>query len=222
MGFPVIKVMKTNTSNFDFYKNIGVDNLSELAHIGGFDSWKDMEIAYPHVKDGSSILELGAAYGRCLDYLLTQNYEGEITAIEQSPKFIEHLESAYRGKVDIIHGDFKSHLFNKRFDAILWMWSGILDFSEEEQQLAIEKLNSILNAKGVLIIDTPRIGFQTFAEHDNSQSLHHESPYGNLQCYIPSLKELDTLTKNAGFSTIEQVDYETATAKQRSLFIVKK
>lgn len=214
--------MQTNTKNFGFYKNIGVKNLSELAQIGGFDTWRDMQIAYPHIKNSSSILELGAAYGRCIDFLLNNKFEGKITAIEQSPEFIDHLKNTYNGKADIIHGDFKSHEFNTSFGTILWMWSGILDFSEEEQKEAIEKLHNLLEAGGTLIIDTPRIGFKTFAQHENSQSLHHDSPYGSLDCYIPSFEELDSLTKHAGFTSIEQKDYETATEKQRSLFVIKK
>jgi hypothetical protein len=58
-----------NEKNFAFYNTIGVDPLVELSIRGGFNTYKDLELIDPYIQPLDTVLELGAAYGRCLDYL---------------------------------------------------------------------------------------------------------------------------------------------------------
>lgn len=216
-------MIEHNKNNFKFYKNIGVENLRELSMIGGFDVCKDMDYSWPHIKDADRILELGAGSGRCVQYLLDKDYDGEIVAIEQSEDFYDFLEKNYKKKATLLHGDFMSYDFEGKFGAVLWMWSGILDFSEDEQLLSLQKINELLDDKGVLAIDTPRIGFKTFAQHElDKQHLHLETTFGDLHCFIPSKEDLETMSKKAGFSKLEAIDYNTATEKERTIYFIFK
>lgn len=212
---------ETNKNNFSFYKNIGVSNLKNLQEIGGFSSCNDMKIIWPFIKDASHILELGAGTGRCVEFLIENNFAGQITAIEQSEAFIEHLEKTYSKQATIISGDFKTYPFKDKFNAVLWMWSGILDFSEKEQFEAFEKVKAITTPDAVLTIDTPLIGFKTFAEHEDSQHLHLDSEYGSLDCFIPTPEDIKKLAEANGFSIIHQEDYSTSTDKKRTLFVLQ-
>lgn len=211
-----------NKNNFGFYKNVGVKGLQEFSDTGGFTSWADMEHAYPILRDTSSVLELGAGYGRCLEFLIKEGYQGKMYAVEQSEEFVAHLEETFSAEVEIIAGDFNEVKLPEAVDSVLWMWSGIIDFTEEEQQAMFNRLFGLLNRPGVLVVDAPRIGFKTFAQHDDAQHLHYESPYGDLKCYIPSRSDMDRMCKEAGFASVEQIDYDTSTERQRSLFAIHK
>ncbi len=212
-----------NKKNFKFYKNIGVENLRELSMIGGFDVCKDMDLSWPHIKGANRILELGAGTGRCIQYLLDKEFKGEIVAIEQSEDFFQYLRKNYGSKSTLIQGDFMEHQFEGKFDAVLWMWSGILDFSEEEQEAALRKIFDMLEDKGVLAIDTPRIGFKTFAQHQiDEQHLHLETTFGDLHCYIPSKSDLENMSNKVGFKSIESNDYDTSTDKERTIYFIFK
>ena len=71
-------------------------------------------------------------------------------------------------------------------------------------------------------MDLPRFGVQNFAHHTDKQHLHFESPYGNLDCFIPNLENIEKYAQNVGFKKVTIKDYKTATEKERSLYILFK
>lgn len=216
-----------NDLNLAFYEKLGVDPFKELAIKGGFHSYIDLELAFPYIKDSKTILELGAGYGRCLDFFLEKNFNGKLIAVELSKPLLSHLSVKYateiqENKIEVIAKDIKTISLSERADAALWMWSGIIDFAPEEQANAIKNIYDSLNPHGRLIIDIPRLGYQTYAQHIDSQHLRFDSPYGPLNCYIPSLKDIQMYCSFAGFSKIINLDYNTTTEKQRTLYILEK
>jgi len=211
-----------NDKNFDFYNKIGVDSLMELAIRGGFSTHRDLEVVEQFIKNEDSILELGAGYGRCLDYLLVKGHTGPITAIEQSQNLMNYLQKRYGQRVSIIKGDLKIVDAEIKVDVALWMWSGILDFSREEQLEVITKIFGWLNPGGRLIIDVPKIGFKTIADHTDEQHIKLHSPYGDMECYIPSHSDIEQYASNAGFINFDEIHYDTVTEKQRTIFVMKK
>jgi SAM-dependent methyltransferase len=211
-----------NDSNFNFYNNLGVEPFKKLAVIGGFNSYKDLELCYPYIKDAKSILELGAGYGRCLDFFIENNYKGKLIAVEQSPKLAAYLKSHYSSKAEILQEDIKSLRLNQKVDAALWMWSGIIDFSLAEQLTAVQKISSLISEKGKLIIDIPRLGYKTYATHENEQRLHLDSSYGTLDCYIPNETEMKEIGDKSGFKELKTMYYKTSTEKERTIYILSK
>ncbi|HXA00564.1 MAG TPA: class I SAM-dependent methyltransferase [Cytophagaceae bacterium] len=211
-----------NEKNFDFYRNLGVDPFKKLAVVGGFNSFTDLELTYPFVKHSESILELGAGYGRCLDFFIAKEYTGKLIAVEQSDPLVKYLKQHYSSRVEILQEDIKTLELKEKVDAALWMWSGIIDFSKEEQLNTTRHIVSLLNHSGRLVVDTPRIGFQTFATHSNDHTIHLDSSYGTLDCYIPDEKEMRELKEKLNMKQLDVIHYLTATDKQRTLYILTK
>jgi SAM-dependent methyltransferase len=214
--------MIMNNNNFNFYNNLGVDPFKKLAAIGGFSSYKDLELCYPYIKDAKSILELGAGYGRCLDFFIEKNYKGKLIAVEQSAPLIEYLKAHYSAKADILQEDIKDLKLDQKVDVALWMWSGVIDFAKEEQLTTIQKIASYLSPKGKLIIDIPKLGYKTYANHQDEQTLRLDSTYGTLECYIPNEKEMKEICEKSGFKELKTMHYSTSTEKERTLYILSK
>ncbi len=213
---------QVNRKNFDFYNNIGVDTFQSMAVQGGFNTYADLEIVYTNIHPGNSILEIGAGYGRCIDFLLQQQHKGAITAVEQSPILIRHLVQQYAGRVEIIEGDITDLRINSKADVILWMWSGILDFSKEEQAAVMMRLAGMLTLGGKVFIDVPRMGIQTIAEHTDQQHIQLTTAFGKVECYIPLSEEMHIYADSAGFVKVQETNYETSTEKKRTMYILEK
>lgn len=211
-----------NDKNLDFYNNIGVDPFKLMAEVGGFDSYVDLEFVYPYITNTKALLELGAGYGRCIDFLIKKKYEGKIFAIEYSPMLAMHLSDHYSKYAKILQQDIKKLKLPSQVDIALWMWSGFIDFTEKEQQHCINIIFDQLNNDGKLIMDLPKFGIQTFAQHADKQHIHYESPYGNLDCFIPNLENIEKYALVGGFKNVTMKDYKTATKKERSLYVLYK
>ncbi len=213
--------VENNKGNWDFYRNLPIAQFKRIAGDAGFDAHKDLTLVAPFIKAEDAILEIGAGYGRCLDFLLAQQHRGPITAIEQSPELIEALTKAYADKVKIIAGDIMAHEAPAAYDAALWLWSGIIDFKPEQQLWLLKHILTMLKSGGKLFIDIPREGVQTIAKHEgDGQHIHFETPFGTLNGYIPGTDELKAMAKAAGYAQVEAIPYATDTDKLRTMFIL--
>lgn len=212
----------TNNNNLRFYRNIDLNYFKMLAENGGFNLFTDLDLIYPYIENSESVLELGAGYGRCLEFLLQKKYQGKIFAVEQSPKLVRHLNYVYSNKVDIIHADIKSMVLPQKVDIALWMWSGMSDFSREEQQLCLRRIYDYLNPGGKVVIDIPKLGIKTFGIHQDDQNLVVVTPYGKMKCYIPNREDLESICQTTGYKILEDINYKTAKDKERSMYILEK
>lgn len=213
-----------NDNNLEFYSKMGVDPFKDLAVMGGFSTFIDLELIYPYIKFSNSILELGAGYGRCIDFFLQKKFSGDIIAIEQSPVLMTELKSKF-GKYDnvkLLQEDIKTLKLTEKVDAALWMWSGLIDFDKNQQYACLQKLYNMLNPEGTLVIDIPRIGFKTIAEHKDEQNLTFSTPYGTLHCYIPDVREMEEAKNKIGYKELRLMNYQTATQKERTIYMLVK
>jgi len=211
-----------NKKNFNFYNQIGIDTFQSLAKTGGFNTFVDLEIAYRYIQPSENIVEIGAGYGRCLDFLFEKKHQGKIVAVEQSAELCKHLREKYFNGVEVIEGDIYNISFDHQIDTALWMWSGIIDFSVEEQAAVVKHLFDVLSAKGKLFIDIPRIGIKTIADHLDQQRIKLTTDFGEIECYIPLSSEMKEYADQAGFSRVDEINYETATDKKRTMYILMK
>jgi hypothetical protein len=104
----------------------------------------------------------------------------------------------------------------------LWMWSGIIDFSREEQIINICKIAGFLGSKGKLYLDLPRQGTKTMATHQDDKHLVLETSFGKLFCYMPGYEDLEEYAFRAGFANLTSQDYITSTKKERTIFTFHK
>lgn len=213
----------TNKENFGFYQGIGIETFLDHAKRSGMELCPDMKLCWDELKDKDSVLEIGAGYGRCVKFLLDKGFKGAIYALEQSDALLGYLRNHFAAEnVTPIENDLQHYAPPQKIGAALWMWSGILDFSPEEQARMVKHIYNMLENDGVLVVETPKMGIKTFGDHDDPQHLHVDAPYGRLDCYIPTADEMRQYSNSAGFSSFEQKDYKTSTEKERSLFILKK
>jgi SAM-dependent methyltransferase len=228
-----------NDVNKEFYDNITVDILKELAIIGGFDSCPDLKIIYPSISGSKSIIELGAGYGRSIDYLLCENhFSGKITAVERSETFVEYIKTTYSDfsdRLTVLKTDIKKLSTIEDingFDAALWLWSGMVDFSLEEQKRTVKGIYSVLNKGGMLFIDNPSYEFmhkrsiEDFTNKIGTLIDEHiitfDTDFGLLKGYLPNENQVISMAISAGFINSFSIGYQTKTAKERTLYIMTK
>ena len=211
-----------NDKNLLFYNNMGLDPFKELADRGGFSSYKDLELIAPYIDKTASIVELGAGFGRCLNYFIEKGHLGKLTGVEFSPPLVKYLKSKFDTKVEIINGDIKKLELKDKYDVALWMWSGMVDFSPKEQLESCRRIYNLLNEGGRLFIDVPRIGVQTIANHIDSQHLVFTTEFGEIHAFIPNDSDMESIRKSVGFERIIKIDYSTSTDKKRTVFILEK
>ena len=213
-----------NDKNFEFYNKMGVDPFKELAVKGGFNTFVDLELIYPYLKNSKNILELGAGYGRCIDFFIQKGFSGKIIAVEQSESLMNHLRSKYHTSknVELLQEDIKELQLKEKTDAALWMWSGLIDFSKDQQFLCLQKTFGMLNEEGKVFIDIPRIGFPTIGHHKDAKNLSYETPFGTLNCYIPDEQDMKEVQKEIGYQELKILSYKTVTDKERTIYMLVK
>ena len=211
-----------NDKNLLFYKNIGLNPFMKLSDVGGFSSYADMELIASYISPEASILELGAGYGRCLDYFIKKGHKGKLTGIEFALPLVDYLNQNFSGKAEIINADIKKLELSSKYDVALWMWSGIIDFSKEEQLHSCKRIYAILHEGGRFFIDIPRMGVQTIADHLDSQNLVLTTDYGEIHAFIPNDLDMESMKEKVGFSRMVKTDYSTATDKKRTVYMIEK
>ncbi len=204
----------------EFYENIPIQMLRDYAIQGGIEDSSDIDLVWDYLKHSKSILDIGAGYGRALKCLLNRGYQGKITALEASSIFYKELTRYHSDKVSIIKGNLLNFNSSNKFDVILWLWSGISDFTKQEQHRALKKLSCLLNQGGKLIIDT----FPFYAMPMNASSAENQTYAINVMDhtvngYIPSFDELKEHIITLPFGDIVCMEYYTNTRRKRLIYI---
>jgi SAM-dependent methyltransferase len=214
----------SNSDNNAFYEAVKAEGLQKLAEKGGLATGCDMRILTPYWSKAKSILEVGAGYGRVIEYLLKHQFQGKITAIERCATLFSFLENQYKSNdnVRLLHKDIRYlEGFKEKFDLILFLWTGIGDFSLKEQLLIIKKLANFLQKGGILIIDTlpentiplesRKCGFHVYLFEVNNTAVYIN---------VSTILEIKEYARKAGFSTIEHKLYRTESGRKRAIYLL--
>lgn len=215
--------MSGNDSNKIFYNTVPLEVFQSLTQQGGFVDCLDLKLIEKHIASSSSVMEVGAGYGRCVDFLLAKKHEARIIAIEQSLQFSTVLLEKYKSQsnVQVIHDDIKTLTLSDKVDVVLWLFSGMLDFAKEEQPVVLKRLRSFLKNEGKLFIDIPQLAKLTVAKYTSAQDIVMETPYGNITTFLPALADIEEYASEAGFSKVSVIHYDTTTEKKRSIFMLE-
>ncbi len=213
----------TNYQNIFFYEEVAGGLLQELAIIAGLNNCCDIELIKPYIANANSILEVGAGYGRVLDYLVKQELSCKISAIERGEKFCEILKSKFAMHVNIYQTDLHDFQAFEKFDIILWMWSGIADFSQHEQLPILSKLTSFLSSNGILILDTISPKIKPLSS-TNTLGSHYKIQLGKEtnHVYCTSSNEIKHYANELQFKKFKCQEYRTSTNRIRLLHILQK
>lgn len=210
-----------NTDNIEFYENVPVEVFREFSVIGGFDSGCDIDIILPYIRSCSSVAEVGAGYGRVIELLRKKGFIGDITAIERSKNFHNFMKEQYFDQATLINSDLTDLDMKGQFDAVLFLWSNISEWSLSEQVFILRKLFNWVKVGGHFIFDIidseqkPLNSTQSYG-----QSYRFESEYGTAIGCTPTREQVMSYIKEITPSKYEMVSYETKTNRKRMLFIL--
>lgn len=210
-----------NDQNAAFYRRIDLIRFQEFARLIGLDKGADIDCFYERIKNAKILLELGAGYGRVINGLLKKGFQGKIIALERSPELLAYLKMHIPNIVLLKEQDLKKFQINEKPEVVLWMWSGILEYSPLEQIETMQHIASQMQENGILIVEIPK-QVRYVGQQMGNQIIEVNMEWGNLQAYLPTEKEMSNFCSLAGFSDLEILNYQTATHLERTLFIYKK
>lgn len=164
---------------------LGAAKRSGISHGEDVSQIKDL------ILQSSSILEIGAGYGRVLKYIFGLGYSGILDAVENDIDYYQFCVDHYNNKASIYHADIMSWCPDKKYDLVLWMWTGIAEFKPEEQEKLFRKLANMITPSGYIIIEKKDLGSDDSDRvvfEGNRCKFLYDLPGGNL--YVPSNDEL--------------------------------
>lgn len=153
-----IHATSSNDHNVSFYNAI---DMRAFASSAGLDACPDLEVVETVLapdRRRTRVLEVGAGYGRVARRLIEKGY-ARVFAIERSTA-ADAIEgdlagAVADGRLTVLRQDVRQFASDERFDLILWMFSGIADFSPGEQRAVLANLTAHLAPGGRLVLDLP-------------------------------------------------------------------
>lgn len=210
-----------NKDNDLFYET-HPEILRAWAKAGGLSTWPDLIAIEPYIATADSILEIGSGYGRVLQYITQHHPDKKISGVEKSQNLFNTLTAQFKQNVTLHQCDIAHFNPMTSYDLILWLWSGLTDFSELEQPNIIKHIQPLLTTCGTLIIETfphdltPSNG--SITETQSYKLTHGDS---SLHGYIPSPAQMKTYAAHAALDVTKIIEYKTASQRSRKLYVLK-
>jgi trans-aconitate methyltransferase len=223
MGMKEKQIQWGNIDNNEYYENVSVEQFQHFAMLGGFDDGRDVDLIFPYIESSSSLVELGAGYGRVVDALHDRSYQGAITLVERSSNFFKYLVQRYQqDEVCLIHADIATLDKHDRYEVALYMWSNLSEWPKSEQPNVIKKLCSWVQPGGVLVLETIDASQKPLnsSSYEN-QGYCFDSQYGKVHGYNASVEEVDHYAKEVGLVLVERIAYTTETSRKRFLHVFR-
>jgi|GEM_PF-730814 phospholipid N-methyltransferase len=212
----------SNYENDAFYEEIQPEGLQKLSLKAGLSTGCDIKMLTPYWSTANSILDLGAGCGRAIDALLKNGFKGEITAVERNTSFFQHLKEKYKNEVSLLQTDIHDcNQIDSRFDVILMLWSGLADFSPEEQPVIFRKVSTLLNKGGKIIIDTMPVDVKPLqTEQFAQQSFLTRAKHSVVNTYEPTSEEIKQYANDNKLYSIELLHCITDSNRTRWLYVI--
>ena len=212
-----------NIENIGFYDQIKPSGLRKLAEERGMDSCNDVKAIHSIIEQANHILEVGAGYGRVLDYLLTYHPKIQADAIEPAGTMFKYLKAKYQDQVNICNTSLQMIETKASYDLILWLWTGMADMSWSEQIDAIETLFGKLDCGGTLIIDVyPEQSLPINMASTTSHIYTLNTSGATIDTYWRSREGLNEIALDIGFSSFSEITYFTGTESKRHLCLLSR
>lgn len=216
------KSIWNNSDNAVMYKKMPLKYFKQEAIQGGLNNGCDIKAIIKYIKNAGFILEVGAGYGRVLNYIIKNGFASKLFALERELKLCRFLKKQFP-QIPIIHTDIRRFKAKRKFDLILWMWASLCDFSQIEQLPILKNLVSHLNVNGFLIFDLIPTNCKIINAIDHDQyNKTMPTPYGKNYGYFPSTNEVELYIQKLEIIKIKTVTYTTKTNKKRNLYVLQK
>jgi trans-aconitate methyltransferase len=214
-----------NSDNSRFYEEVSIEALSDCAKQGGFDDCCDVRAIHEHLAKVDSILDVGAGYGRAIDYLIRNFPNIKLTAIERSSSFCAYMREKYKSLVKIYQKDINDFVPKEQFGAILWLWSNISDFSKDEHIPVLTKIVSWLKPQGKLFLDILLDEFKPNTvgiEYPDEQNYVASMEKLTLHGYVTKAPEIRKYVQKLKLKIVQEVPFVTKTNRKRLIFVLEK
>lgn len=215
-----------NPENLHFYSQTEVIDWLEgvrTRHFG--DNVQDMRIFAPYYMHAKNLLEIGSGYGRCIDYLLANQFGGNITGVDYSPMMCAKLQERYQNvpNVRIINQSILDFDSAERFDAVLATFSVFMEFSDAEHETLLRNLHRLMCDGASLLIDVSRgaSGNSNFEFDDNSTAVA-EAEFGTITVRYVSQPYMQQLAEKTGFQITAYVEYLQKPKLNRIAYVFEK
>lgn len=212
----------TKEKNTDFYRNIKLDVFRKLTEQSGFHTGIDLDMLMPYLHGAKTIAELGSGYGRCVYLLREKGFKGKILAVERIKTWVDFLQKSKFKDTEIIEQDIRRLSLPQKVDAVLWMWSGILEQNPEEQESSIARIHKLLNHNGYLFIETPDQNIKLIGNKIDKHTIKVETEWGNIDAHLPYKEDISKISEKLKFSEMHTLRYSTEPGLERMLYILKK
>ncbi|WP_291725750.1 class I SAM-dependent methyltransferase [Bernardetia sp.] len=207
-------------ANIDFYRNIQIEKFKELAGVTGFDTGIDIDQIYPQIKDAKVIAELGVGYGRAIEELEKRGFEGKIYGVERVQAFVDYIQNEYDNEnLSMLHQDIEELELPEKVDAVLWLWSGILEQNLEQQRDSICKIRKYLKTGGKLFIEAPQDKIKFVGMKINKHYIRVEMDWGTLDAYMPYEEDMHLIKESCHYKSLELIKYQSTTGLDRVFYV---
>lgn len=212
-----------NDLNEVFYEQIDIAVMKDFAVKVGMDTGRDMAQIFHLIKGKRVLLELGAAYGRVVDYLVNHGFEGKIYAVDRSEKLLQEIRSHHPGEqVCVLRQDIKQVELPEQPEAVLWMWSGIMEMSPDETRALFAKIAGMLPKDGLFIIELPHKELKVVGKVEEDRTIRFETEWGTLNALMPADEEVMDAAEQAGLALEARILYPTEQQIERLIFVFRK
>ena len=188
----------------------------------GLNTGIDIDTIYPLIKDAKTILEFGAGYGRVINFLRKKGFANEYIGIERIDSLVKYLHENYPNEATILHQDIREIEIENHPNVILWLWSGILELTPEEQKSTIQEAYDLLAPNGLLIIEAPFKKIYKVGALEGEKSVRVEMDWGVLNAYFVTTDDIESYASSIGFSNFEYKTYQTTTDLERVFYLLRK
>ncbi|PWJ43675.1 methyltransferase family protein [Sediminitomix flava] len=198
-----------------------ISQFKKFANLIGLDQGEDIDEIYDEISKADRVLELGSGYGRVIEVLRRKGFKGVISGVERSLKLREYVQNTFNEDVRLFK-ELPLEL-NEKFDAILYVWSGILEQERDIQKDIVKQCAELLDEGGKLLIETPFKEIKKLGDlKEDTKTIRVKEEWGTLSAYFTSAQDIEEYAKEAGFKNIREVYYHTRTNLSRIFYILQK
>ncbi len=209
-----------STENIRFYEMMAPRKFLELAKLTGFDTNPDLKLIYPQLQECKRIAELGVGYGRCVFGLRNLGFNGKIYAVDRIRILLDRIQDSFDEDVVPLLQDICKLNLPEPVDAIVWLWSGILEQEPDDQLISLKQIRKNLTPDGKLFVDSPEDKIRYVGKKLNQKHIRVEMEWGVLDGYLPYREDMEYMAKEAGYSELEAIPYKSETDLDRLMYVL--